>query len=78
MDAAVSQVSRKEIECHRLASEIEWIHARELSRRSRGRGYKTIHWDEFYDQHAATELGNLIFNRLFTTSDAGKPTENEA
>lgn len=50
------------LECHRLASEIEWIHARDLSRRDGPRRRK---WEEFYDPHAATELGDLIYNRLF-------------
>lgn len=64
--------NRKEIDCHVLAGEIEWIHARELARRGRGGGFRSQDWTFFYDQHAATELGNLIYNRLFTGETEAK------
>lgn len=48
-------------EAHLLAHEIEWIHARALAIESRR--YKTRP-EEFFDPLTATELGNLIYNRM--------------
>lgn len=57
------------LECHRLAAEIEYLHARAIMRAlPRGR---CKDWAEIYDQHAATELGNLIYGRLFGVEYGG-------
>jgi len=53
-------VRRSEILCYGLAEEIEELHARDLARRSK----IPKRWTDFYDAHAATELGSLIYNRL--------------
>lgn len=53
------------IMAHRLAQEIEWIHAKDRARlRRRGRQYTTLKQDaeQEYDPLAATCLGDLIYN----------------
>jgi hypothetical protein len=55
------------MECHYLAQTIETIHAKELARRHRGwgrNGKDKNAWRDEYDPLAATELGNLLYNRL--------------
>lgn len=54
-----------EMRCYSVAGEIEQCHAMDLARRYVGRGPKKT-WEYFYDAHAATELGSLIYNRLST------------
>lgn len=49
------------MQCYELAQEIEWIHAREIARHVGGRNGRA--WHQYYDPHAATELGSLIYNR---------------
>ena len=49
-------------EIHRLAQEIEVIHAKDLARRIGGRFGKN--WQQYYDAHAATELGELLYARI--------------
>lgn len=53
----------RELECHRLAQTIEVLFAKDRAS-SRRRGRSKIDWHEEYDPHAATELGNLIYNRI--------------
>ena len=53
-------ISSSEYRCHVLAQEIEQIHAMDLARVAKLRKS----WWQFYDAHAATELGNLIHSRL--------------
>lgn len=48
------------IAAHKLGEEIESTRAKCAARR----GEK---WEHLYDPHAATELGNLIYDRMTTT-----------
>jgi hypothetical protein len=61
------------MQCYELAQEIEWIHAREIARIIGGRSKRC--WHQFYDPHAATELGSLIYNRQFTKSGTAPRAE---
>lgn len=56
-------VSLAERRAHQLACEIEEIHAKERARMPSRFKYPKS-WQSFYDPHAATELGNLIYNRM--------------
>ena len=49
------------IRAHRLAHELEVQRAKAEAKWDRMRR----DWLHFYDPHAATELGNLIYNRMF-------------
>ena len=49
-----------EFRAYKLAELIEWLHAKDLSRRSTSRGMRRLSPEHFYDPHAATELGALI------------------
>lgn len=48
------------IEAHRLASWIEWRHAKELARATKGRQSA----EDLYDPLTATCLGDLLYGRL--------------
>ena len=64
-----------EIRAHQLAYEIERLCAKRLEQASGTRGRSRIPWHEWYDQHAATELGNLIYSRMARPSEkAGEST----
>jgi hypothetical protein len=63
-------MNASEIRCYYLAEEIEEIHARDLARQHPRWHRKT--WKEYYDPHAATELGSLIYNRLRSQSTSGE------
>lgn len=56
-------MSFSETNCYLLAMEIEEVHAKEMARAARIRR----RWESFYDPHAATELGALIYRRLRAT-----------
>jgi hypothetical protein len=64
-------MSFSETQCYIVAQEIEQVHAMEMARRSK----IPKKWADFYDPHAATEMGALIYNRLcprkVPQSDAG-------
>ena len=53
------------IAAYKLAMEIEMVHAKDRTRLlDKGRRMK-LRWQDEYDPHTATELGSLIYNRLF-------------
>lgn len=49
---------------HYLAHEIEWITAKRLAQEARRRHGPRVEAEQFFDPHAATELGNLIADRM--------------
>lgn len=54
----------RHLECHYLGHLIETIHARETVRVMNETRRIKRKWEEFFDPHAATELGELLYNRL--------------
>lgn len=64
-------MSFSETQCYIVAQEITQVHAMEMARLAR----TPKRWATFYDPHAATEMGALIYNRLChrkaPQSDAG-------
>ena len=55
-------MNRKMVLAHRLAQTILWIEAKESAARSR---FKDDLPSKFYDPHAATECGDLIYKTMF-------------
>jgi SRSO17 transposase len=54
-------MTKQEITAHRIAQEIQVMFAKQEAELSHVR---KDHWHNYYDPHAATELGCLIFNAL--------------
>jgi len=61
------------IRAHRLAQEIEMIHAKHVASEVR-HGHT---WRDFYDPHAATELGDLIYRRISCPTDNSEPRQSK-
>lgn len=68
VEQAEDAVSDIEAEAYKLAEFIEVIAAKREASAKR----QTENWEAFFDRHAATELGTLIFNRMSTFCRSGQ------